>query len=89
MLLYVIRAFRDVLTVSPSILPLGFARGHAKTQSVEIYRSSHYIPRRSRKGLTNIADKNGAICRRFTACLYRLLTVRETKCFTERPATAF
>ena len=31
MLLYVIRAFRDVLTVSPNILPLGFVRGHAGT----------------------------------------------------------
>lgn len=50
MLLYVIRAFRDVLTVSPNILPLGFVRGHAKTQSVEIYRSSHYIPPPFTKG---------------------------------------
>ena len=61
MFVYIIGAFRDALTVSLIFLALGFVRGHAKRQSVEIYRSSHYVPRRSRKGITNIADKIGTI----------------------------
>ena len=44
MLKDIIGAFRNAGLVSLIFLALGFVRGHAKPQSVEIYRPSHNIP---------------------------------------------
>ena len=59
MFVYIVGAFRDALTVSLIFLALGFVRGHAKRQSPSVSWPSRNRPRRSRKGITNIADKIG------------------------------
>ena len=61
MFVYIVGAFRDALTVSLIFLALGFVRGHAKRQSPSVSWPSRNRPRRSRKGITNIADKIGTI----------------------------
>ena len=61
MFVYIVGAFRDALTVSLIFLALGFVRGHAKRQSPSVIWPSQNRPRRSRKGITNIADKIGTI----------------------------
>ena len=89
MFVYIVGAFRDALTVSLIFLALGFVRGHAKRQSPSVSWPSQNHPRRSRKGITNIADKIEALCPAFLPSATPPAAFRKPNALLDAPVRLF